>query len=296
MEKIQLLKKIRDCELKGIQFDTFYTIDHSMEELKFASEWGQTQLADLALATKARQVCELSGLGLEQIDPEFSKSPLNPKNWGSDVWNMMNYYSSGKYLFETKTKTESPNEYNTILNIPDENSNPISINLVLHKTIGNKFEAEIYDSTRRYFYSCELEQDFNYYYNKAISNQLDIRYCYSQHLPNQITIYLCGGGYDDMVGLEEIIESDLHLETQLNKLKESENQYNQIQTNIEKISPLYPNQIQIQTKSITDNLNKDKDKTKVAVSIDWLYELLKDFENDDQMFKKIGDFIKYLEE
>lgn len=84
------------------------------------------------------------------------------------------------------------------------------------------------------------------------------------------------------------------METQLNKLKESENQYNQIQTNIEKISPLYPNQIQ--AKQIVDNKNKDKNKTKVSTSIDWLYNLLKDFEHDDQMFKKIGDFIKYLEE
>lgn len=246
----------------------------------------------------------MTGLGLEQFDPEFSKSPLNPKNWGPDVWNLVDDNSSGKYLFETETKTESetksetkskpdyPNEYNTILNIPDENSNPISINLVLRKTIGNNFEAEIYDSTRRYFYSCELEQDFDYYYNKAISNQLDIRYCYSQSEPEKITIYLCGGGYGDSIGLEEMVGSNFHLETQLNKLTESENQYNQIQTNIEKISPLYPNQIQ--TKQIIEN--KNKDNTKISTSIDWLYDLLKDFEHDDQMFKKIGDFIKYLEE
>lgn len=245
------------------------------------------------MTTKARQVCRLAGLGLEQIDPEFYKSQLNPKNWDPNIWNMVDYYSSGKYLFETKSeiKTESPNEYGTILDIPDENSNPILINLVLRKIIGNKFEAEIYDSSRRYFYSCELEQDFDYYYNKAISNQLDIRYCYSQSEPGKI-IYLCGGGYGDMVGLEEMVESKLHLETQLNKLIENEIQHNQIQTNIEKIFPLYPNQIQ--AKQIVDN--KNKDKTKVSKSIDWLYDLLKDFEHDDQMFKKIGDFIKYLEE
>lgn len=138
-KKIQLLKEIRDCQLKGIIFHKFYTIDDSIEELEYALEWERTQLVEQALISKARQICMLSGLVFEHFDPEFYKSPLNPKNWDHSMWNMVDYYSSGKYLLETETKTESetksetkseiktesPNEYSTILDISDENSNPI---------------------------------------------------------------------------------------------------------------------------------------------------------------------------
>lgn len=56
MEKIQLIKEIRDCQLTGKQFDKFYTIGNSTGELEFALEWGQTQLAELALTKQDKYV------------------------------------------------------------------------------------------------------------------------------------------------------------------------------------------------------------------------------------------------
>jgi len=82
-KKIKYIKYLRELECKGIQLNKFYTINDSLEELKFAYELEKKQFEQDLIKNKLNQMCKMVSVGLEIIDPESSAvTPLNPDNWG----------------------------------------------------------------------------------------------------------------------------------------------------------------------------------------------------------------------
>ena len=91
--KLEIIKSIRDLEQRGVQFDKYYTIDNDLNELKFALDLGNNYLSKMIMDHKIEQLGKLVSIGLETINPEIAiESPLNPKNWGSEVWKLIKEY------------------------------------------------------------------------------------------------------------------------------------------------------------------------------------------------------------
>jgi hypothetical protein len=160
----------------------------------------------------------------------------------------------------------SVNKYRTTFDAIDENLNPIQINLILSRTAHNKCTAEIFDSSRRYFYAPTLGKDFDYYYKLSVLNKFDnIRYCYRlDGTKNMMMIYLEGGKWDDVKGLEEIAHSKLHVKNQLINIINLEKQVDEIKRNIKNAMVLYPTKANNEyTKIYTEMEEELEEKTTI---------------------------------
>jgi hypothetical protein len=87
--KLHLIKNIRELESKGIKFDEYYTINHSIDELTLALELGKEQIQNTAIKNKLIQLGKLASTGLEIIDKDGAKeSPINPNNRSTEVFDL----------------------------------------------------------------------------------------------------------------------------------------------------------------------------------------------------------------
>lgn len=136
-------------------------------------------------------------------------------------------------------------EYKCCILTDDENKNNIHINLELKKFDNLEWCVDIYDSKERHFFLKTKDNtnnkytfDFEHYYNKAITNQLDITY---DLFENILCIYLDGGGFCDQANyLEEIFDFKDNLSMLKEKIIRFENKINELNEIKNKIKNQYP--------------------------------------------------------
>jgi len=127
--------------------------------------------------------------------------------------------------------------YKTTLEVLDEYSDPIQINIFLHKKPNGECEAKVFDSKKRYFYAESLTQNYDFYYKLGMLSKLNILY---DVFEDSVCVYLNGGGWTDSEGLDENTESCLHLYIAEKELFKYEEKVHDIKKLISSISLNYP--------------------------------------------------------